>query len=120
MPFKLGLGGRIGSGKQAFPFIHEKDLVRAFVWTAEEHDKSGVLNLVAPENISNAEFTLALAKHVHRPTFIPVPEMVLNLFLGEAASLLLQGPIVEPKALLEARFEFQYPSINSALSEILA
>lgn len=119
MPFKLGLGGKIGKGKQAFPFIHEKDLVNAFVWAIEKHEKSGVFNLVAPENISNTEFTLALAKHLHRPTFIPVPEIVLNLFLGEAASLLLQSPVVEPKALLEARFEFQYPSINSALSDIL-
>jgi uncharacterized protein (TIGR01777 family) len=120
LPFKLGLGATIGTGKQAFPFIHEKDVIRAFVWVAENYEKNSVFNLVAPEQISNKRFTKTLAKDLNRPAFLFIPGFFLKLFLGEASSLLLESPIVEPKRLLEAGFEFKYPDIESSLSEILA
>ena len=119
LPFKLGLGATIGNGKQSFPFIHETDVIRAFIWTVEDLDKSGIFNLVAPENISNKEFTKALAKALNRPAIFSIPEFVLKMVLGEAAVLLTESPAVEPKNLLEAGFEFQYPEIDLALKEIM-
>ena len=119
LPFKLGLGATLGNGKQPFPFVHEKDLIRAFVWAAEDLDKSGIYNLVAPENISNKVFTMALAKALNRPAVFSIPEFVLKMVLGEAAVLLTESPTVEPKNLLEAGFEFKYPNINSALADIV-
>jgi len=119
IPFNLGLGGKIGSGKQAFPFIHEKDLVKAFVWVVEDFNFNKTFNLVAPKKISNSEFTKALAKNLNRPAFMSVPEFVVKVFFGEAASLLLKSPEVEPKALLSNGFMFQFPTIESAISEII-
>jgi uncharacterized protein len=119
LPFKLGLGATIGNGKQPFPFIHEKDVISAFIWAVENSDKSGIFNLVAPENISNKEFTKALAKTLNRPAIFSIPEFVLKVVLGEAAVLLTESPTVEPKNLLEAGFEFRYPEIDSALNEII-
>lgn len=120
LPYKLGLGGKIGNGKQAFPFIHEKDVVNAFVWAVETYKKSGVFNLVAPQKITNSEFSKAFAKKLKRPAFIPISAFILKLVLGETSTLLLKSPIVEPMALLEAGFEFEYIDIDSALGEILA
>lgn len=119
LPFKLGLGATVGNGKQAFPFVHEKDVIRAFVWAIEKFDTSGTFNLAAPENISNKEFTKAFAKSLKRPAFLFIPEFILRMALGEASVLLTEGAEVEPKNLLDAGFEFEYPTIESALSEII-
>jgi len=119
LPFKLGLGATIGNGKQPFPFVHEKDVIRAFVWAVNDFDKSETFNLVAPESITNKEFTKAFAKALNRPAIFSIPGFVLKMVLGEAAVLLTESPSVEPKNLLEAGFEFRYSNINSALSEIL-
>jgi len=119
LPFKLGLGATIGNGKQSFPFIHEKDVIRAFVWAVEVLDKNGTFNLVAPESVTNKDFINAFAKALNRPAIFSIPEFVLKMVLGEAAVLLTESPKVEPKNLLDAGFEFKYPDINSALKEIL-
>jgi uncharacterized protein len=119
LPFKLGLGATLRNGKQSFPFVHERDVTRAFVWAVEDFDKNGIFNLVAPENISNKEFTKALAKALNRPAIFSIPEFVLKMVLGEAAVLLTESPTVEPRNLLEAGFEFRYPDIESTISEIL-
>jgi uncharacterized protein (TIGR01777 family) len=120
LPFKLGLGGNIGNGKQAFPFVHEKDVVNAFVWAVEDLGISGTYNLVAPEKITNKDFTKTFAKKVNRPAFIPVPAIVLKVVFGKAASLLLESPEVVPRALADNGFEFEYPTIELAFTEILA
>ena len=119
LPFKLGLGATIGNGKQPFPFVHEKDVIRAFVWAVNDFDKSETFNLVAPESITNKDFTKALAKALNRLAIFSIPGFVLKMVLGEVAVLLTESPSVEPKNLLEAGFEFRYSNINSALSEIL-
>lgn len=119
LPFKLGLGATTGNGKQPFPFIHEKDVIRAFIWAVNDLNKSGTFNLVAPESITNKDFTKALAKMLNRPAIFSIPGFALKMVLGEAAVLLTESPEVEPKNLLEAGFEFNYPDINSALTEIL-
>ena len=117
--FKIGLGGSLGSGKQAFPFIHEKDLSRAIIWIIEDFNKNGTFNLVAPEQITNSDFTSSLAKELSTHAFIPVPAFILKMMFGEASSLLLKSPIVEPKLLLSEGFEFEFPTIDFTLSDIL-
>lgn len=119
LPFQLGLGGPIASGRQAFPFIHENDLVKAFLW-AIETSQSGVFNLVAPEQISNIDFTKTLAHLLHRPAILPVPAFALRLIFGDAASMLSESPQVLPNALDENRFQFEFPDIYTTLKEILA
>ena len=119
LPFKLGLGGKIGSGEQPFPFIHEEDVVGAFVWATEQYQSSETFNLSAPENISNKEFTRSLANQLNRPAFFTIPAFALQLIYGEAASLLTQSPEVSSEKIQNAGFEFNYPNINSALKEIL-
>lgn len=118
LPLQLGLGGRIASGKQAFPFTHEIDLVRAFT-TAIDKNWQGIFNLLAPEQISNLDFTRTFAQIIHRPAIIPIPAFALRLIYGEAASMLIESPQVIPKALLEHNFQFQFPTIKKALMEIL-
>lgn len=118
LPFKLGLGATIGTGKQPFCFIHETDVIRAIIWTVNDLKKSEIFNLVAPQNITNKYFTNALAKALNRPAFLSIPGFILRIILGEAAVLLTESPEVKPKNLLEAGFMFQYPTIVSAMEEI--
>ncbi len=120
VPFKLGLGGKIASGKQPFPFVHENDVVKAFILATESTEKQGIYNLSAPENISNSEFTKSLAKLLNRPAFLPVPAFALKLLYGEAAEILVQSPQAEPKKLLAEGFTFDFPDIQSTLTNILA
>lgn len=118
LPFYLGFGATIGNGRQPFPFIHEKDLVKAFVMAAEDFQQHGVYNLVAPNPVSNREFTRTLASVVHRPAFLSVPGFFLKLIFGEAAEMLVSAPAVIPENLLKTGFTFDYPDIRSALKEI--
>lgn len=119
LPFKMGLGGKIGSGEQAFPFIHEHDVINAFVWAVENEKKSGIYNLTAPENISNKKFTEALAKELKRPAIFSTPAFFLKLIFGEAAELLTQSPKVSSEKLVKAGYNFEFPNIHSALQNII-
>lgn len=118
LPFKLGIGGKVGNGKQAFPFVHETDVARAYKWATENKNITGVFNLVAPEQITNAGFTQALAKKLNRPAFFRVPPFALQLIYGKAASMLTKSPVVLPHKIMEAGFEFKYPTIEEAMEEI--
>ena len=119
LPFKLGLGAKIGSGHQPFPFIHEKDVVQAFVWAVEKYEDNNIFNLVAPENINNKEFTTAFARQLNRPAFFSIPEFAIKLVLGKASVLLTQSPQVLSGKIQKAGFRFKYPGISSALQEII-
>ena len=119
LPFKMGVGGKIGNGKQPFPFIHEKDVADAFSWAVNVYDKSGLFNLSAPDQINNKTFTKKFASKLNRPSFIPVPGFGLKLIYGEAANMLIESPEVVPKELQNAGYQFRYPDIDAALSEIL-
>jgi uncharacterized protein len=116
--FKMGLGGKIGNGKQAFPFVHIKDVTQAFKWALQDQEAKGIYNLVAPQTITNDQFTRSLSVAVNRPALFTVPEFALRIRYGEAAELLLQSPTVEPKRLIQSGFEFKYPDIQTALLEI--
>ncbi len=117
--FKFGLGGRIGSGNQPFPFVHIEDVINAFFWANQNREVSGTFNLVAPQNINNNEFTIALSKKLDRPAIFAVPATVLKLIYGEAASLILQSPQASPEKLKDYGFRFKYPKIENCLEEIL-
>lgn len=119
LPFKLGIGGTIGNGKQPFPFVHEDDVADAFLWAIEKYDQSQTFNLVAPQNISNKTFTKIFGKLLHRPAVLAVPYFALKLIYGKAAKILVTSPQVVPKALQEANFKFGYPEIEGCLRKIL-
>lgn len=116
---KIGLGGKIGTGKQPFPFIHIEDVVRAVIWSIENGNTQGTYNLVAPENIDNNTFIKTLAKALKRPAIFTVPALVLKLVLGQASSILLDSPQVVPERLQKERFKFSFPDINSCVAEII-
>ena len=118
-PFKLGLGGRFGDGKQFMPWIHREDLVRAILFLLERDDLEGPFNGSAPHPVTNAEFTRTLAKQLGRPAIFPVPAIVLETAFGEMSRLLLTGADMRPARLLEAGFEFQFETLDAALADIL-
>lgn len=118
-PFKLGLGGRFGDGKQFMPWIHREDLVAAIIFLLTDPALAGVFNGSAPHPVTNAEFTQTLAKQLHRPALLHVPGFVLKAGLGEMSRLLLTGADMRPRHLSEAGFEFQYPTLDKALAEIV-
>ncbi|GEN27909.1 epimerase [Halovibrio variabilis] len=118
-PFKLGLGGRFGSGEQFMPWIHREDLVAAILFLLEHDTLNGAFNASAPHPVTNAEFTQTLAKHLHRPAIFPVPAFVLKAAFGEMSKLLLTGADMRPARLEKAGFTFQYPTLDKALEDIL-
>jgi len=118
-PFKLGLGGRLGSGKQWFPWIHIKDIVGIFLHAILTSSLQGPVNGVAPKAATNAEFTRQLARVLHRPAFLPVPELALRVLMGEMAEALFASQRVVPRAALDSKYEFQYPLLTSALEDLL-
>lgn len=118
LPFKAGVGGKIGSGEQPFPFIHERDVVQAYMQAVENPDMAGVYNLAAPQQISNSEFTQAMSHQLNRPAVVPVPAFGLRIVYGQAAVMLTESPAVVPEALTKTGFRFQYPDIQSTLKEI--
>jgi uncharacterized protein (TIGR01777 family) len=114
VPFSLGVGGRLGSGQQFFPWIHLDDLVGVILW-ALETPVEGVINAVAPEETRNIEFTRALGGTLHRPTLLPVPGFALRLVLGELSGELLGSRRVIPRRLEDAGFAFEHSTLVSAL-----
>ncbi len=119
LPFKLGLGGRIGSGKQPFPFVHEADLAKAFQWAIDTPGTGGVYNLAAPQQINNACFTRTMARILRRPAFFTIPSFALKMIYGKASTLLTESPAVMPQKLLKEGFVFRYLTIEEALEDIL-
>lgn len=121
LPFRLGLGGRIGSGRQWFSWIHIDDLVAAVLNILEVPELKGPVNMVSPNPVTNAEFTKELAGTLNRPAIFPVPELVLRLMFGEFAQEgLLSSARVLPRKLLDGDFHFENPNLRGAFRELLA
>jgi len=115
-PFKLGVGGVIGSGKQYLSWIELDDLVRVIKFALTTAGISGPVNGVSPNPATNREFTKAMGRVVGRPTIFPLPGFAAKLAFGEMADeMLLGGVKVEPRVLKDARFEFEYPQLEAAL-----
>jgi len=117
--FRLGLGGKLGSGQQYFPWVHREDVVRAICWLMEQPDIRGAWNLVSPNPVTNAGFTDELGRALRRPTWFTVPAPVLRLGLGEMSRLLLTGQRAYPRRLQNQGFQFEYPTLSEALDQIL-
>jgi len=120
VPFFLGLGGPIGSGQQAFPWIHLYDHANLLVHAIEMPHVSGLFNGVAPEQLTNKAFSNALAAKMNRPALLPFPGFVLKYLLNEdRANMLLKGSFVNPKRTLESSFVYKFPTIDTALADLI-
>jgi uncharacterized protein (TIGR01777 family) len=120
LPFKLGTGGRLGSGKQWMSWITLEDVVAIIRFAIENLAIRGALNVVAPNAEQNVEFTRVLAKALHRPAFFPAPAFALRLALGEMAdALLLSSQRVKPQSLQKLGYNFVYPELLLALRSLL-
>jgi uncharacterized protein (TIGR01777 family) len=117
-PFRWGLGGPLGGGRQWMSWIHATDLAEMFRF-ALENPAPPVLNGVAPGAVTNADFTRALASALHRPAFLPLPKFALRFLFGEMADMLLASQRVAPVAAEAAGFQFQHPQLAEALGDLL-
>lgn len=119
IPFFFGLGGPVGSGKQYMPWIHLADLCHLLLYAIENSNVSGILNGVAPQVITNGDFTKAFANALHRPAFLPLPEFAVNTIFGkERAKIMTEGQEVLPKRVLQYGFKHTYPDITSAAKDV--
>ena len=119
-PFKMGVGGKVGSGRQYISWITLEDLVRVIRRAIEDEHLRGPVNAVAPGAVTNEEFTKALGHVLGRPTFLPVPTFALRLAFGEVAdAVMLASTRVEPARLKEAGFDFRSTDIEGALRSVL-
>jgi uncharacterized protein (TIGR01777 family) len=118
--FRLGLGGRLGSGKHSFPWIHREDIVSIYLWMLQSHAASGAYNASAPHPVTNDEFTRALGRALRRPTIFPVPELVLRTLFGEMSEILLASSRMVPGRLLDQGFRFLFPDLDAALAAIFS
>jgi uncharacterized protein len=116
--FRAFAGGRLGSGKQWMPWIHDGDLAEIFVYAAE-NDVSGVWNACSPNPVTNAAFTREMGRVLHRPTLFPVPPFALKLAFGELGQHMLDSARVIPDAPLKAGYRFHYPELGPALRNLL-
>jgi uncharacterized protein len=119
LPFRLGLGGRLGSGRQWFPWIHIDDIVGLMETAIFNQAIRGVLNGAAPGSITNEQFTRSLATALNRPVFLPVPAPAIKLLVGEMAAVLLASQRVVPAAAQSAGYRFRFPEVDGALQDIL-
>jgi hypothetical protein len=116
--FRMGAGGRLGTGKHWFPWIHRADVTAICQWLLDNDQARGAYNVGAPNPVTNAEFTRALGRVLGRPTVLPMPEAALKLLFGEMSELLLVSDRMLPKRLLDEGFRFRYPELDQALAAI--
>jgi len=119
LPFRLFVGGPLGSGKQWLPWIHMADVVGAVDFLVENPNLAGVFNLSAPQPVQNATFGKTLARFLRRPYWLPVPAFALKLLLGEMSKLVLEGQRAIPKRLIEAGYPFRFSEHEAALRDLL-
>jgi uncharacterized protein len=119
-PFRLGIGGRLGSGMQYMPWIHLDDWINMVVWQTSHPIARGAFNATAPDPVTNAEFTKALGRALGRPALLPVPAIGLRVLLGELAESLVTGQRAIPARAAEMGFQFRFKTIDVALRSLLA
>jgi uncharacterized protein (TIGR01777 family) len=117
-PFKLGVGGPIGTGRQYMPWIHRDDWVALVCWLIQHSDARGAFNGCATEPVTNAEFGRALGRALHRPAVLPLPAFALRILVGEMAELLLTGQRAIPARALDMGFEFRFTRLEDAFSDL--
>jgi uncharacterized protein len=119
LPFRVGIGGKIGDGRQWMSWIHIEDLVALACFALATPALRGAVNASAPNPVTNAEFTRELASALHRPAIFPVPKLALNLLYGEMAGIVYASQRVIPEAALASGFAFQFANIGTALRDLL-
>lgn len=119
LPFQVFAGGPLGSGQQWVSWIHREDLINLILKALTDSSTAGVLNGTAPNPVRMSEFCQALGQVVNRPSWLPVPDFALELLLGEAAKLVLEGQRVLPQQTEATGFQFQYPTVKAALQQII-
>ena len=117
---KLFAGGRIGSGKQWFSWVHLDDVTEAIRFLIAQEEAKGPFNLVAPNPVTNAEFSQTLGQLLGRPSMVPAPAAAFRLAFGEMASTLLEGVRGKPERLLALGYDFRFPTLEAALQDILS
>jgi len=119
LPFKLGVGGPVGSGKQYLPWIHIDDMVNAILWLLDRDDLRGPFNMVAPYAVRNEQFAATLGHVMHRPAFMRTPASAIKMIMGESAVLVLGGQHVLPKRLEASGFGFRWYDLQEALQDVV-
>jgi uncharacterized protein (TIGR01777 family) len=119
LPFRLFVGGRLGSGRQRFTWIHVDDAVRLYDLAIRDASISGPLNMVAPEVPTQADLARAIGRAMHRPTILPAPAALLRLVLWGQADIVLHGRVAVPAKARAAGYEFRYPTVESALNDVI-
>ena len=119
MPFKFYLGGPVGKGEQWISWIHIKDLTSMIRFIIEHPELSGPINAVAPAPVRMKDFSKTLGNVLNKPSWLPVPEIILKIVLGQMSEMLLQGQRVYPEKISNAGFKFKFPELKSALEDIL-
>jgi uncharacterized protein (TIGR01777 family) len=117
--FRKFVGGPVGSGEQWLSWIHQQDLVRAYLFLLDHPELAGPVNFTSPAPVRNRDFARALGRALNRPAFMPAPAFMLRLVLGEFAEVILTGQKILPQKLLAAGFQFLYPTIDQALEHLL-
>jgi hypothetical protein len=116
-PFQFFVGGPIATGQQIMSWIHRDDWVALMAWAIETPSVSGILNATAPNPVSNADFSRALGRAVHRPSWLRMPALALGLLIGEMSDIaLVGGQRVVPKRAMDLGFQFKYPDIDAAMA----
>jgi uncharacterized protein (TIGR01777 family) len=119
-PFKLFVGGKVGSGRQWMSWIHHEDMVGLFLLALDDPRASGSLNGTAPNPVTNKEFSKALGRALHRPAILPAPRLALRVVLGEVAHIIATGQRVLPNVPLRLGYSFKFPTLDGALTSIVA
>jgi uncharacterized protein (TIGR01777 family) len=119
MPFRVGMGGPLGTGRQYVPWIHFDDQLAIMIAALEDQRMSGPMISAAPNPVTSRELAKAIGAVLHRTSFMPVPTMALRVLLGEAAALVLTGQRVRPRRLEQSGFTWRYPMIAAALTDLL-
>ncbi len=120
LPYRMFVGGPLGSGSQVYSWIHIFDEVSAIQFLIQNNQAAGIFNLTAPNPVTNDEFGKTISKVIHRPHYFPIPAIAMRLALGEVASTVLEGQLVLPKNLIEAGFTFKYPLLEEALRDLVS
>ncbi|WP_281887350.1 TIGR01777 family oxidoreductase [Paenibacillus sp. YYML68] len=118
-PFKLGLGGRVGTGKQIISWIHITDLCRLIQFCIEQEDLEGPVNATSPVSVTNEEFGRKVASKLGKPFMVPAPAFLMKLMFGDMSELLLKGQRVFPAVAIQRNFQYNYPILELALDELL-